>query len=162
MLGAIQMPTWLVDFWTVYGEMITPVLVTLICAILTAVAIKIRCDAKINAEKADLQLQALKEVANREDNKPELNAMKDELTELKQNNMYLAEIINLSFQNSNIDPEIKANLASIYNKMQYGSEDALIKELEAKNKILEEQIAVLTTPKTVAVVEEDKRERTRR
>lgn len=165
MLGAIQMPTWLVDFWTVYGEMITPVLVTLVTAMLTALALKIRSDAKVNATKADLQLEALKNVANREDNKPELNALKEEVDSLKQSNVYLAEIINLAFQNTNLSPEIKANLASLYNKMTYGSESELIKQLEEDKQKLEEQIEILkqqTAAPTVAVVEEDKRERTRR
>ena len=166
MLGAIQMPTWLVDFWTVYGEMITPVLVTLVTAMLTALALKIRSDAKVNATKADLQLEALRNVANREDNKPELNAMKGEIETLKQSNVYLAEIINLAFQNTNLSPEIKANLASLYNKMTYGSESELIKSLEADKQKLEAQLEVLkqqlSTPVTTTVVQEDKRERTRR
>lgn len=166
MLGAIQMPTWLVDFWTVYGEMITPVLVTLVTAMLTALALKIRSDAKVNATKADLQLEALRNVANREDNKPELNAMKEEIETLKQSNVYLAEIINLAFQNTNLSPEIKANLASLYNKMTYGSESELIKTLEADKQKLEAQLEVLkqqlSTPVATTVVQEDKRERTRR
>lgn len=166
MLGAIQMPTWLVDFWTVYGEMITPVLVTLVTAMLTALALKIRSDAKVNATKADLQLEALRNVANREDNKPELEALKTEVNELKQSNVYLAEIVNLAFQNTNLSPEIKANLASLYNKMTYGSESELIKQLEEDKQKLEEQLTVLkqqlSTPTTLSVVKEDKRERTRR
>ena len=163
-LGTIQMPTWLVDFWTIYGDMITPVLVTLITALITALALKIRTDAKVNAEKADLQLEALKNVANREDNKPELAAMNQKIASLEQSNGYLAEIINLAFQNTNLDPEIKANLASLYNKMVYGSESELIKSLEEDKQKLEEQLQVLKeqTVTTIEVVEEDKRERTRR
>lgn len=163
-LGAIQMPAWLVDFWTVYGDIITPMLVTLLTAIVTAIALKIKTDAKVNAEKAELQLEALKNVANREDNKPELEAMGQKIASLEQCNTYLAEIINLAFQNTNLDPEIKANLASLYNKMMYGSESELIKSLEEDKQKLEEQIQVLKeqTIPTIDVVEEDKRERTRR
>lgn len=167
MLGAIQMPTWLVDFWAVYGDMITPVLVTLVTALLTALSFKIKSDAKINAEKADLQLQALKEVANREDNKPELEALKSEVTELKSEIKCLCEMNNLAYQNSTLDPEIKSNLSAINNKCLYGTEDNLISVLTTEKEQLAEQVKQLeeklaeAQPK-VTVIKEEVKKRVRR
>lgn len=165
MLLAIKMPVWLVDFWTVYGEMITPVLVTLLLAIVTAIALKIKSDAKVNAAKADLQIEALKQVANREDNKPQLEAQSQEISELKQTITYLSDMINVAFQNSNLTPEIKDNLASITNKIKYGSEDNLVKELETENRQLQEKVSVLTQElehNVIAATPEENKKRTRR
>lgn len=159
------MPTWLVDFWTVYGDMITPVLVTVALALLTSLALKIKSDAKTNAAKADLQIQALKDVANREDNKPELERLSAEIEELKRTVELQSEMVNLAFQNSNLTPEIKNNLASISNKIKYGTEVDVVKELEAEKTILKEQIDALKAElenKIVATVETNKVKRTRR
>lgn len=145
MLLAISMPEWLVDFWTVYGSMITPILVTLLCSLLTYIAIKLKSDAKINNAKTDLQIQALKEVANREDNKPQLENQSTQINELTKTIGYLADMLSLAFQNSNLDPEIKNNLASLSNKIKYGTEEDLVKELEQNNEILKQQIEALKT-----------------
>lgn len=144
MIAAIHMPQWLVDFWTVYGDMITPVLVTLAVSLITWVALQLRSNAKINSAKADLQIQALKEVANREDNKPQLEAQSERIQQLENVILNLSDMINVAFQNSNLDPDIKSNLAALANKIKYGSEEELVKELEASNKALKEQVQELT------------------
>ena len=165
MLLALHMPTWLVDFWTVYGDMITPVLVTVVLALLTSLALKIKSDAKTNAAKAELQIQALKEVANREDNKPQLEKQSQEIEDLKRVVGLQSEMINLAFQNSNLKPEIKDNLTSLSNKIKYGTEEDLVKELEAEKAALQEQIISLQSQletKVVAIVEEKTTKRTRR
>lgn len=166
MILAIQMPQWLTDFWTVYGDMITPVLVTLLVSLLTYIAIKLKSDAKINKIKADLQIQALKEVANREDNKPQLEEQSEKLSELEKVITYLADMFDVAFQNSNLDPEIKANLASLINKIKYGSEEDLVKKLEETNAQLKEQVEALqeqiAQTVTTTTVETETRKRTRR
>lgn len=144
MFLAIQMPTWLVDFWTVYGDMITPVLVTVALALLTSLALKIKSDAKTNAAKADLQIQALKDVANREDNKPQLEQQAQEIADLKRVVTHQSEMINLAFQNSNLTPEIKDSLTSLSNKIKYGTEIDVIKELETQKAELQQQVDALT------------------
>lgn len=144
MFLAIQMPTWLVDFWTVYGDMITPVLVTVALALLTSLALKIKSDAKTNAAKADLQIQALKDVANREDNKPQLEQQAQEIADLKRVVTHQSEMINLAFQNSNLTPEIKDSLTSLSNKIKYGTEIDVIKDLEAQKAELQQQVDALT------------------
>ena len=165
MLLAIQMPQWLTDFWTVYGDMITPVLVTLLVSLLTYIAIKLKSDAKINKMKADLQIQALKDVANREDNKPQLEEQSQKLAELEKVITYLADMFDVAFQNSNLDPEIKANLASLINKIKYGSEEDLVKELEETNAKLKEELEALqeqVAQTVTTAVETETRKRTRR
>ena len=153
MIAAIHMPQWLADFWAVYGDMITPVLVTLAVSLITWVALQLRSNAKINSAKADLQIQALKEVANREDNKPQLEAQSERIQQLENVILNLSDMINVAFQNSNLDPEIKNNLAALANKIKYGSEDELIKELESNNKVLKEQLEELTNKLKSNVVE---------
>lgn len=165
MLLAIQMPQWLTDFWTVYGSMITPVLVTLLVSLLTYIAIKLKSDAKINKVKADLQIQALKEVANREDNKPQLEEQSQKLAELEKVVTYLADMFDVAFQNSNLDPEIKANLSALINKIKYGSEEDLVKQLEETNTKLKEEVEALKeqmAQTVTAEVETETRKRTRR
>ena len=165
MLLAIQMPAWLVDFWTIYGDMITPILVTILCSVLTYIAIKIKSDAKINSAKTDLQIQALKDVANREDNKPQLEDQSKQINELSKTIAYMADMINLAFQNSNLDPEIKNNLASLSNKIKYGTEEDLVKELENNNALLQEQVKALKEEianNTVHTVETEAQQRIRR
>ena len=165
MLLAIKMPTWLVDFWTVYGDMITPVLVTVVLALLTSLALKVKSDAKTNAAKAELQIQALKDVANREDNKPELERQAAEIEDLKRVIGCQSEMINLAFQNSNLTPEVKNNLASLSNKIKYGTEADLVKELEDRDAKLTEEITALKSEletKVVPAVSEKISKRTRR
>ena len=165
MLLAIQMPAWLVDFWTIYGDMITPILVTILCSVLTYIAIKIKSDAKINSAKTDLQIQALKDVANREDNKPQLEDQSKQINELSKTIAYMADMMNLAFQNSNLDPETKNNLASLSNKIKYGTEEDLVKELENNNALLQEQVKALKEEianNTVHTVETEAKQRIRR
>lgn len=165
MLGAISMPQWLVDFWTVYGDMITPVLVTLMTSLFTWLAIKIRTEAKLNRERTELQIQAMKDVANREDNKPQLEEQSQKLAELERVIVHLADMIDVAFQNSSLDPEIKENLTSLINKIKYGTEEDLVKELEANNAVLKEQVELLTaelTKSATTMVETETKTRTRR
>lgn len=166
MEGTLQLPAWLVDFWTIYGDMITPVLVTLVLALVTAISLKIKTDAKVAAEKAELQIQALRDVANREDNKPQLEAQQTEIAELKTVVTYLSEMFTTAFQNSNLDPTIKNEIATLANKIKYGTEEDLVKEQEATIAQLKEQIAELLAKMkdnvTVAVAEQETKTRTRR
>lgn len=145
MMLALQMPEWLSNFWSIYSDMITPILVTLICSFGTALALKIKSDAKTNAAKADLQIKALKEVANREDNKPELEAQAATIDQLSETIRILTKMFDLVFQNSDLDPETKEQLKALMNTAVYGSNSETIKELEEANAKLTEQIETLKT-----------------
>lgn len=167
MLLAIHMPEWLVDFWTVYGDMITPLLTTLLTSVVTYMALKIKTDAKVNAAKTDMEIQALKEVSQRENYKGEIEILTEQIEDLEKTVKGLCEMVDLAFQNSDLDPEIKSNLSSLINKVKYGTEDNLIKELEDANTRLQEQINELSEElaqkETAAVDKEDtKVKRTRR
>ena len=159
------MPEWLANIWAVYGDMITPVLVTLVLALVTSTALRIKTDAKMRAAQADAEIEAIKTIANREDNKPQLEEQSQKIASLEQSNRYLAEMIDLAFQNSNLTPEVKNNLASLSNKIKYGTEDNLVKELESEKAQLIEQIESLKAQlesKVVVTVQEETKKRTRR
>ena len=142
-LLAIQLPQWLIDIWGAYKDVIIPALVTLAVALLTWVALKIKTDAKVNQAKAELQIQELKKLNEREDTRPELDVMKQELQKLEQSNKYLGEMFDLVFQNSTLNQETKDSLTVLKNKMVFGVEDNLIKTLTEEKEKLEEKIAAL-------------------
>ena len=162
-LLAIQLPQWLVDIWGAYKDVIIPALVTLAVALLTWVALKIKTDAKVNQAKAELQIQELKKLNEREDTRPELDVMKQELQKLEQSNKYLGEMFDLVFQNSTLNQETKDSLTVLKNKMVFGVEDNLIKTLTEEKEKLEEKIAALEQVIAEATtIKEVKETRTRR
>ena len=162
-LLAIQLPQWLIDIWGAYKDVIIPALVTLAVALLTWVALKIKTDAKVNQAKAELQIQELKKLNEREDTRPELDVMKQELQKLEQSNKYLGEMFDLVFQNSTLNQETKDSLAVLKNKMVFGVEDNIIKTLTEEKEKLEEKIAALEQVIAEATtIKEVKETRTRR
>lgn len=162
-LLAIQLPQWLVDIWGAYKDVIIPALVTLAVALLTWVALKIKTDAKVNQAKAELQIQELKKLNEREDTRPELDVMKQELQKLEQSNKYLGEMFDLVFQNSTLNQETKDSLTVLKNKMVFGVEDNLIKTLTEEKEKLEEKITALEQVIAEATtIKEVKETRTRR
>lgn len=157
LLGSVQ--DTLKNLWATYGAEVTPVLITVTLALLTWLAIKIRSDAKLMAAKNELQIQALKEVANREDNKPQLEEQSALLNNLQNSVLYLGQMFNEAFQNSTIDPEIKSNITACMNKIMYGTQEDLIKQLEETKLKLEEQVKTLTdqlSAKTAEVISQEK------
>lgn len=162
-LLAIQLPQWLIDIWGAYKDVIIPALVTLAVALLTWVALKIKTDAKVNQAKAELQIQELKKLNEREDTRPELDVMKQELQKLEQSIKYLGDMFDLVFQNSTLNQETKDSLAVLKNKMIFGVEDNLIKTLTEEKEKLEEKIAALEQVIAEATtIKEVKETRTRR
>lgn len=162
-LLAIQLPQWLIDIWGAYKDVIIPALVTLAVALLTWLALKIKTDAKVNQAKAELQIQELKKLNEREDTRPELDVMKQELQKLEQSNKYLGEMFDLVFQNSTLNQETKDSLTVLKNKMVFGVEDNLIKTLTEEKEKLEEKIAALEQVIAEATtIKEVKETRTRR
>ena len=162
-LLAIQLPQWLVDIWSAYKDVIIPALITLAVALLTWLALKIKTDAKVNQAKAELQIQELKKLNEREDTRPELDVMKQKLQKLEQSNKYLGEMFDLVFQNSTLNQETKDSLTVLKNKMVFGVEDNLIKTLTEEKEKLEEKIAALEQVIAEATtIKEVKETRTRR
>ena len=162
-LLAIQLPQWLIDIWGAYKDVIIPALITLAVALLTWLALKIKTDAKVNQAKAELQIQELKKLNEREDTRPELDVMKQELQKLEQSNKYLGEMFDLVFQNSTLNQETKDSLTVLKNKMVFGVEDNIIKTLTEEKEKLEEKIAALEQVIAEATtIKEVKETRTRR
>ena len=162
-LLAIQLPQWLIDIWGAYKDVIIPALVTLAVALLTWLTLKIKTDAKVNQAKAELQIQELKKLNEREDTRPELDVMKQELQKLEQSIKYLGEMFDLVFQNSTLNQETKDSLTVLKNKMVFGVEDNLIKTLTEEKEKLEEKIAALEQVIAEATtIKEVKETRTRR
>lgn len=162
-LLAIQLPQWLIDIWGAYKDVIIPALVTLAVALLTWLTLKIKTDAKVNQAKAELQIQELKKLNEREDTRPELDVMKQELQKLEQSIKYLGEMFDLVFQNSTLNQETKDSLTVLKNKMVFGVEDNIIKTLTEEKEKLEEKIAALEQVIAEATtIKEVKETRTRR
>ena len=105
----------------------------------------------------------MKKLNEREDTRPELDVMKQELQKLEQSNKYLGEMFDLVFQNSTLNQETKDSLAVLKNKMIFGVEDNLIKTLTEEKEKLEEKIAALEQVIAEATtIKEVKETRTRR
>lgn len=162
MMLAINLPTWLVDIWTAYSDVIVPALVTIVLAILTWVAVTIKADAKSRAAKSDAELAALEKINNREDTRPELNTLSAEVEDSKQAIRYLAEMFDKVFQNSTLDEQTKNELTILKNKLIFGVKEDLITQLTAEKTALEEQIAGLKDQLKAATTVVTKETRTRR
>jgi uncharacterized membrane protein YccC len=159
---AINLPTWLVDIWTAYSDVIVPALVTIVLAILTWVAVTIKADAKARAAKSDAELAALEKMNNREDTRPELNTLSAEVEDSKQAIRYLAEMFDKVFQNSTLDEQTKNELTILKNKLVFGVKEDLITQLTAEKTALEQQIAGLEEQLKAATAVITKETRTRR
>ena len=162
MMLAINLPTWLVDIWTAYSDVIVPALVTIVLAILTWVAVTIKADAKARAAKSDAELAALEKMNNREDTRPELNTLSAEVEDSKQAIRYLAEMFDKVFQNSTLDEQTKNELTILKNKLVFGVKEDLITQLTAEKTALEQQIAGLEEQLKAATAVITKETRTRR
>ena len=162
MMLAINLPTWLVDIWAAYADVIVPALVAILLAMLTWLAVTIKADAKARAAKSEAELAALQKMNEKEDTRPELNALATRVDELTQSNKYLAEIVDCAFQNSTLNEQAKTDIALLKNKLLYGVKEDLVEQLTAKNTALEEQIAGLQEQLKEATTVVAKTTRTRR
>jgi hypothetical protein len=161
---SINLPTWLVDIWAAYSDVIVPALVAIVLAILTWVAVTIKADAKARAAKSEAELAALKQMNEREDTRPELNGLTTEVAELKQSNRYLAEMFDEVFQHSTLDEETKNKLTILKNKLLFGVQEDLVAKLTEEKIALEEKCAGYEQliKEATTVVTSDTTTRTRR
>lgn len=162
MMLAIKLPVWLVDIWAAYSDVIVPALVTLAVALITWIAIKLKADAKVNQAKAELQIEELKKLNDREDTRPELNTLSTEVEDTKQSVRYLAEMFDKVFQNSTLDENTKNELTLLKNKLVFGVREDLVTTLTAEKIALEERIAGLEEQLKAATTVATKEIRTRR
>ena len=162
MMLAINLPVWLVDIWAGYSDVIVPALITLIVAMITWIAIKIKADAKVNQAKSELQIQELKKLNDREDTRPELNTLSAEIEDTKQSVRYLAEMFDKVFQNSTLNEETKNELTILKNKLVFGVKEDLVSQLTAEKTALEEKLVALQEQLKAASTVVTKETRTRR
>lgn len=162
MILAIQLPTWLVDIWSAYSDVIVPALVTFAVALVTWIAIKLKTDAKVNQAKAELQIEELKKLNDREDTRPELTTLSAEVEDAKQSVRYLAEMFDKVFQNSTLDETTKNELTILKNKLMFGVEEDLITTLTNEKTMLEAQIIALQEQLKAATTIVTNETRTRR
>lgn len=162
MMLAIKLPVWLVDIWAAYSDVIVPALVTLAVALITWIAIKLKTDAKVNQAKAELQIEELKKLNEKEDTRPELNTLSTEVEDTKQSVRYLAEMFDKVFQNSTLDENTKNELTILKNKLVFGVKEDLVTTLTAEKTALEEKIAGLEEQLKAATTVVTKETRTRR
>lgn len=158
----MNLPVWLTDIWAAYADVIVPALVAIVLAILTWLAVTIKADAKARAAKSDAELAALQKMNEREDTRPELNALSTEVEDLKQSNRYLAEMFDCVFQNSTLDENTKNELTLLKNKLVFGVKEDLVAQLTAEKTALEEKISGLEEQLKSAATVEVKTTRTRR
>lgn len=162
MMLAIKLPVWLVDIWAVHQDVIVPALIMVLTALLTWIAIKIKADAKYQQAKAELQIQELKKLNDREDTRPELNTLAAEIEDTKQSVRYLAEMFDKVFQNSTLNEETKNELTILKNKLVFGVKEDLVSQLTAEKIALEEKLVALQEQLKAASTVVTKETRTRR
>ena len=140
---------WLVDMWTTYKEIIIPILMTIasvggtfllayIPRFLARLAVKIGMDNDTISQIKGVVEHAV----SREEFAPLITTVKS-LTQkaaaAEEQNKLLAEMIRVAFDGTSLDPQYKDQLNSIYSKVLYKTEDALVDALEEKIKISQRQ-----------------------
>jgi hypothetical protein len=97
MLLNIQLPAWLIDLWGVYGDVITPILITLLSAVVTWLALRIKTDGKLRLAQATEQIKALESVANKNNDTKAIDDLNAKI-ELAQTSInYLADMLFVFF-----------------------------------------------------------------
>lgn len=155
---------WIITFWNTHKEVILPIInTTLVTFILPLSALWIKIKMREVRNRAELQLEALKNVANREDVKPEIKGITDVINstisgmdKITDKITYLSEMFNLVFQNSvGLTDEIKTKLEILNNKLNDTSTDAMLievtKELEKVKSTLDATLAKTQVEKAEVV-----------
>lgn len=144
----------LIQIWNTYKADIIPALVSALIAFLPFFVFWVRNRLTLSNKKQEAQLEVMKEIANKEDTTPELEAIeqelaetKEELKELKDSISNMASLFNTAFQGSDLSPEIKESLEHLKNKVIIGNSQDLISELEEKLKEANERCESLLAEK---------------
>lgn len=144
---------WLVDMWNTYKEVIIPILMTVasvggsfllayIPRFLARLATKIGMDNDTISQIKGVVEHAV----SREEFAPLITTVKS-LTQkaaaAEEQNKLLAEMLKVAFDGTSLDPQYKEQLNSIYSKVLYKTEDALVDALEEKLKLANDKILAL-------------------
>lgn len=136
----------LIQIWETYKGEIIPALVTAFIAFIPFFVLWVKNRLTLSNKKQEAQLEVMKQIANKEDTRPELETLKEEISLLKEEIQNLkgavsnsAVLFNTAFQNSDLKPEVKDFLESLKNKILVGNNEDLISALEEKLKAVEEE-----------------------
>lgn len=134
---------WILETWNAYKDVILPIINTLLVTfLLPMITFWVKKKMQEAAIKAEMQLKALQNVANREDVKPEIGDLNSKLVDLEGKISFLGEMFQTVFQNSvGLDDEVKNKITVIANKMNHNTTDTMLievtKELDRVNEQLE-------------------------
>lgn len=127
----------LIQIWTTYKGEIIPALITAIIAFIPFLVVWIKNKLTIANTKAQLQVELLERVANKEDTRPELDVLsekiacvKNELSGVTESIGNLANIFNETFQKSDLDVDTKELISTLTKKVIVGSNQEKIVELQ--------------------------------
>lgn len=136
----------LIQIWETYKGEIIPALVTAFIGFIPFFVLWVKNRLALSNKKQEAQLEVMKQIANKEDTRPELETLKEEISLLKEEIQNLkgavsnsAVLFNTAFQNSDLKPEVKDFLESLKNKILVGNNEDLISALEEKLKAVEEE-----------------------
>lgn len=131
----------LIQIWTTYKGEIIPALISAVLIFIPFISFWIRNRLSIANKKAEIQVELLKQVVNKEDTRPELDGLseeivcvKNELSNVTESISNLANIFNETFQKSDLDIDTKELINSLTKKVIVGSNQEKIVELQ---KVLE-------------------------
>jgi len=154
MLGAIVFPQWLLDIWAVYGDVITPILVTIVAGAIGILGVMIKRNLVQRIAEGEQQIGVLRQISNREDTRPEINSLREKIEVQNNSILELGNMINIFLQNTNLSDEDKAQVSTILERIKFGTAENLIDSLKNENTRLSLELEQLqsNTTETISVV----------
>lgn len=136
---------WILEIWSTHKDVILPILNTLLVTFLLPIlTFWVKRKLQESAIRAEMQLNALKNVADREDVKPEIGDLHSKVNELNDKIALLGDMFDTVFQNSvGLEEDIKGKLSVITNKMNYNTTDAMLIEVTQELDKVNEQLETL-------------------
>jgi len=145
----LQLPTWLVDIWSVYGGVITPIFTTVLTILGSVLALAAKKKGVQSNQQAEAVLVLLQKIASGDNAEvvakvneceTKANANGEKITQMSDIIAGLMQVFVLAFNNSDLDPEVKEQMENIINTLKYGSTDQIVAELNAQIDELKAQL----------------------
>lgn len=139
----------LLEIWETYKGEITPALITIILGLLGYLANTLRVNIKLGVKKDTALISGITAISNREDLKPEIKTLtedvvdtKKEIFNLREGVTELADLLEYVFSNTDLKPSVKENISVKVSKMKNQTADKLLTELIEERDVLKEQVKV--------------------
>lgn len=147
------MPDIFIAIWDFFKAEVAPVLMGIL-PVISPFLFKWASDLskKTSLNMTDISTK-LVELLNKEDGIPQLKEIKGAVANAISSVDTLSEMFTLLFENANIEPEAKAKMKSLVDKIKAGSTEDRIKELELANAHMLELLKVKSVEEVVKVVE---------